>query len=140
MFESTQQGNQLKSSGNKKILIVEDDQFLLEMYSAKLKNAGFVIEIAQDGEQALSKLEEFKPDLVLLDIVIPKLDGFEVLRKIRENPTTKNTKVIALTNLGQQSEVERGMSLGADDYFIKAHFTPSEIVYRINKFFEENKN
>lgn len=122
----------------KKILIVEDDQFLLEMYSAKLKGSGFLVEIAQNGEQALSHIKEFNPDLILLDIVIPKMDGFEVLRQIRENPANKGIKVIVLSNLGQQSEVERGMSLGADDYFIKAHFTPSEIVHRINKFFEKN--
>lgn len=130
--------NQSNDVAGKKILVVEDDQFLLEMYSAKLKSSGFLVDIAQNGEQAVSKAEEFMPDLILLDIVIPKLDGFEVLKKLRDNPKTRNIKVIALTNLGQQSEVEKGMSLGADDYFIKAHFTPSEIVYRINKFFEKN--
>lgn len=118
----------------KKILIVEDDQFLLEMYSVKLRNAGFQVEVAKDGEQALDKALEFKPDLILLDIVLPKMDGFEVLKRIKENPELRATRVIALTNLGQQGEVEKGTSLGADDYFIKAHFTPSEVAYRVGNF------
>ncbi len=118
----------------KKILIVEDDQFLLEMYSAKLKGAGFQIEIAKDGEEALDKAFEFKPDLILLDIVLPKMDGFEVLKRLKENPVLRKIRVIALTNLGQQGEVQKGTSLGADDYFIKAHFTPSEVAYRVSNF------
>lgn len=117
----------------KRILIVEDDKFLSEMYATKLKESGFEIEVAYDGEEGLRKMAEFKPDLVLLDIVLPKIDGFEVMQKIKKDPSFKDINIIALTNLGQKEEVERGLALGADDYAIKAHFTPTEVVAKVKK-------
>ncbi len=136
--ENNQANQQPLVGGGRKVLIVEDDRFLLEIYATKLKNAGFEVEIAQDGESALSKIKEFKPVLLLLDIVLPKMDGFEVIKALKENPDLRDIKIIALTNLGQQNEVEKGLSLGAEDYFIKAHFTPGEIVFRVNKFLQEH--
>jgi len=116
-----------------KVLLIEDDRFLSEMYATKLTNSGFEIETAFDGEEGLAKVKSFKPKLVFLDIVLPKKDGFEVLKEIKDGGFLNETKVIALTNLGQKEEVEKGMSLGASDYIIKAHFTPTEVVAKAKK-------
>jgi DNA-binding response OmpR family regulator len=116
-----------------KVLIVEDDPFLSEMYTTKLTQEKFEVEVAVDGKEALKKVKEIKPDLILLDIVLPKMDGFDVLAKIKSEPELKNCKVVALTNLGQREEVEKGFELGADDYIVKAHFTPTEIVNKIKQ-------
>lgn len=116
-----------------KILLIEDDRFLSEMYATKLTESGFIVETAFNGEEGLAKAENIKPKLVLLDIVLPKKDGFEVLAALKEKGFLKDMKIIALTNLGQKEEVEKGMSLGASDYIIKAHFTPTEVVAKIKK-------
>ena len=118
-------------SSGKKILIMEDDKFLSEMYSTKLKEAGFEIIAADDGEEGLRLIKEKMPDLVLLDIVLPRMDGFEVLQNLKKDKSLKDILVVALTNLGQKEEVEKGISLGADDYIIKAHFTPTEVVAKV---------
>lgn len=117
----------------KYILIVEDDPFLVEMYAAKLTAENFDIEVVNDGSNVLKKISEKKPDLILLDIVLPKVDGFEVLKKIKEDPKLKDIKVVTLTNLGQKDEVEKGLKLGADEYVIKAHYTPTEVVEKVKK-------
>ena len=114
-----------------KILIVEDDPFLSQMYLGKLESAGFEIDTALDGETALKKLQENAVDLVLLDIVLPKADGFQILQAMKNDNKLKNIKVVLLTNLGQEEDVKKGMDLGADAYIIKAHFTPSEVVNKI---------
>jgi len=117
----------------KKILLVEDDKFLSEMYSTKLTESGFDVETAFDGEEGLKKANEFRPDLILLDIVLPKKDGFEVLKSLKANEELSKILIIALTNLGQKEEVQKGFDLGANDYIIKAHFTPTEVVAKIKK-------
>lgn len=116
-----------------KILVVDDDSFILDMYVIKFKEQGFQIETAMDGKIALEKIETTKPDIVLLDIVMPKMDGFDVMRKIKENKIPRTFKVLFLTNFGQKEDVERGMSLGADGYIIKAHFTPSEVADKVKE-------
>lgn len=115
----------------KKILIVEDDKFLRELIVRKLLKEGFDIAEAVDGEEGIKKAKEEKPDLVLLDLILPGADGFEVLSKIKEDPTTAPTPVIILSNLGQKEDIERGLKMGAVDYLIKAHFTPGEIIDKI---------
>ena len=121
----------------KKILLVEDDQFLIDIYTTKLKDSGFSVEVAKEGESALRKLNEEKFDLLLLDIVLPQIDGWEILEKIKnEKLKTKNLenlKIVILSNLGQKEEVERGLKLGATKYLIKAHYTPSEVVEEIKE-------
>jgi len=117
----------------KNILLVEDDPFLIDIYSTKLKESGFEVVVVSDGEAVLAKIGEQKPDVLLLDIVLPNLDGWEILRQIKEKPQGKDLKVIILSNLGQKEEVEKGMSLGAVRYLIKAHYTPSEVVEEIKK-------
>ncbi len=117
----------------KTILLVEDDPFLIDIYTTKLKESGFFVEVAQGGESVFRKIEEKKPDLIVLDIVLPQIDGWEILRKIKKDGKLKDIKVIILSNLGQKAEVEKGLSLGAEKYLIKAHFTPSEVVAEIKQ-------
>lgn len=115
----------------KNILFAEDDPFLIDIYSLKLKESGFNVEIAKDGEECLAKLREKKPDILLIDIVLPQMSGLEVLKRIKKDPVLVDLKVIILSNLGEKREVEEGLSLGATKYLIKAHFTPSEVVKEI---------
>lgn len=122
------------------ILLVEDDSFISGMYQTKLKNMGYGVEVASDGEAAASRIaQDPLPDLVLLDVVLPKKDGFEILEELRANARTKDLAVILLTNLGQKPDVERGVKLGADDYIIKAHYTPSEVMEKVEKVLEAKK-
>ncbi len=116
-----------------KILLVEDDPFLLDMYSTKFRDVGFNIVIAQDGDMALVKAKEESPDLILLDVVLPKKDGFEVLKILKSDNQTAAVPVILLTNLGLDSDVKRGLELGAQSYIIKAHFTPTEVVAKVKE-------
>ena len=115
----------------KKILLVEDDPFLIDIYTTKLKKVGFEVYVSRDGESALQLIEKERPDLVLLDIVLPHVDGWEILRKIKNNEKLKDIKIIILSNLGQKHEVEKGLKLGATKYLIKAHYTPTQIVEEI---------
>ena len=121
----------------KKILLVEDDSFIIDIYVTKLKEVGFSVQSAVNGEDALAKIKQGKPDLVLLDIVLPEVNGFEFLQEIKSIPELKNVPVIVLSNLGQKKEVERGLGLGAAKYLIKAHYTPSEVVAEIKQLLSE---
>jgi len=116
-----------------RVLLVEDDSFLRDICYKKLKKEGFNVSIAADGEQAIKSAESFLPEIILLDIILPSIDGFEVLKKIRasKNKAVKNVPVIILTNLGQEEDIKKAMSLGATDYLIKAHFTTEEIVKKV---------
>ena len=116
---------------NRKILIIEDDIFLSELMSKKLIEEGFKITKAVDGEEGLIKANDETPDLILLDLILPGIDGFKVLAQLKEEPKTGSIPVIILSNLGQREDIEKGFELGAVDYLIKAHFTPDEIVERI---------
>lgn len=116
-----------------RILLVEDDPFLLDMYSTKFKEAGFDVVIAQDGEMGLVRAKEIIPELILLDVVLPKKDGFEVLKVLKSSFETVGIPVIMLTNLGLDSDVKRGLELGAQNYIIKAHFTPTEVVAKVKE-------
>jgi DNA-binding response OmpR family regulator len=114
-----------------KILVVEDDRFLRELIVKKLSQEGFEVDFAVDGEDGLTKIKEGKPDIVLLDLILPTIDGFEVLRKLKEEDIVPSLPVIILSNLGQREDIEKGLSLGAADYLVKAHFTPDEIIQKI---------
>ena len=116
-----------------KILIVDDDPFILDMYILKFREQGFQIDTATDGGMALEKIKTTKPDLLLLDVVMPKMDGFDVIRRLREDKASRELKILFLTNFGQKEDVERGMQLGADGYIIKAHFTPGEVVAKVKE-------
>lgn len=116
-----------------KILLVEDDPFLIDIYTTKLKEFGFDVKVVDDGKKVLAAAQEEHPDMIALDIVIPHMDGWEVLRQLKTNAATAPLKVVILSNLGQAEEIERGMSLGAAGYLIKAHYTPSQIAEEIKK-------
>ena len=116
-----------------KILVIEDDKFLRDLLYKKLAEENFSVATALDGEEGLKKIQEENPNLVLLDLILPGINGFEVLKKAKENPATKDIPVIVLSNLGQKEDVERAMKLGAQDYLIKAHFTLEEILEKIRK-------
>ncbi|MBU1177474.1 MAG: response regulator [Patescibacteria group bacterium] len=124
----------------KKILIIEDDSFLSEMYSTKLTQDGFEVEVAVDGKQGMDKIKNIKPDLVLLDIVLPKMDGFEILENTKKDKELQDIPIILLTNLGQKNEIEKGLSLGADEYIIKAHFTPTAVVAKVKEVLKSKNN
>jgi len=115
----------------KNILVIEDDKFLRDLIIQKIIKEGFNVIEAVDGEEGIRKIKEEKPDLILLDLILPNIDGFEVLSKMREDASLNSLPVIILSNLGQKEDIEKGMKLGAVDYLIKAHFTPEEIVHRI---------
>lgn len=114
-----------------KILLVEDDPMISTMYQTKFSMEGYTIEVASDGAMGLEKAKEMVPDVILLDIILPKLDGFAVLKEIKADASTKKVPVILLTNLGQDDDVRRGKELGANDYFIKSNHTPAEIVAKV---------
>jgi CheY-like chemotaxis protein len=117
----------------KKILIVEDNQFLRELIGQKLVNEKYTIIEAENGEEALKKIKKEKPDLILLDLILPGIDGFEVLSQIKIDPVLAKIPVIILSNLGQKDDIEKGLKIGANDYLIKAHFTPEGVIGKIKK-------
>jgi len=124
---------------NNKILLIEDDVFVIDVYRTKLVQENFEVVSAENGLKAMEKLEEFTPDVILLDIMMPYMDGKDVLKKIKDNEKWKDIPVIILTNLSQKNEVEEFLDKGVSDYLIKSHFTPSEVVSKIRTLFE-NKN
>ncbi len=113
------------------ILLVEDDTILVEMYQAKFELEGHDITVATNGEECLKVLETYRPELILLDILMPKVNGFHVLKEIKKDPNLRQIPVILLTNLGE-SEVDMNKdlakALGVADYLIKSHHTPDEVV------------
>lgn len=115
----------------KKILIIEDDRFLRELMSRKLLSLQFDVVVAVDGEEGLEKIKSEMPDVVLLDLILPGINGFEVLENAKKNPATAKIPVIILSNLGQSEDIEKGLKLGAEDFLVKAHFTPQEIVNKL---------
>jgi len=121
-------------SDKKKILIVEDDQDVRELYAEVLRDEGFEVEEAVDGQSGIAKVLEGTYDLLLLDIMLPKFDGLEVLKTIKEKAKVKGIPVILLTNLGREAIIKEGFSLGADGYLIKSEHTPEEIVDEVKKF------
>ena len=115
----------------KKILLVEDDDALASVYQVRLQAEGFDLRRVPNGEEALAAAIEYKPDLILLDVMMPKVSGFDVLDILRNTPQTLNVKVIMLTALSQDSDKERAMSLGVDDYLVKSQVVIADVVDRI---------
>lgn len=123
----------------KKILIIEDEEYLAEMYKTKLVIEGYEVNIARDGEIGLALAKSEQPDFILLDIVLPKKDGYEILRELRSDEKTRKIKIYAWTNLGQAAEIKRGLEGGADGYWVKANLTPKQLVENINKVFADEE-
>lgn len=124
-------GANKSAQGGAKVLIVEDDKFLRDLIVQKLKREGFAIFEAVDGEEGLKIAKEKHPDIILLDLILPGLDGFEVLRRIKSDDSTASIPVIVLSNLGQKEDMDRAMAGGAEDFMVKAHFTPGEIIVKV---------
>ena len=117
-----------------KIIIAEDDQFVAKAMLTKLTKEGFEVKIVSDGVQLMELLKSYIPDLIILDLLMPKKDGFEVLTAMKADAKLKDIPVIMLTNLGEEADVKRARKLGASDYMIKAHFLPSEVIAVVKKY------
>jgi DNA-binding response OmpR family regulator len=120
------------SENKKKILIVEDDVFIRDIYQVKFSQEGFDVTTAEDGIKATEKLKNFVPDIILLDIIMPYMNGIDVLKEIKQDERLKNIPIIMLTNISEKESVTEGISYGVKDYLIKSHFTPSEVVHKVN--------
>ncbi len=127
-------------AGEKKtILLIEDDRFLRKVYSNKLRQAGFDVAEAINGEEGIHKMLDAKPDFVILDIILPRQNGFDVLTEIKSNPKINDVPVLILSNLGQASDRERGLALGAVDYLIKTELSLSDIVAKVSQYFTASR-
>ena len=119
--------------GAKKVLIIEDESYLLEMYKMRFEQGGYEVMVAEDGESGLSMARKGQPDIVLLDIMLPKMNGYQVLEEIRKNADTEKLKVYVLSNLGQSVEIKKGMEGGANGYFVKSNLTPTQLFTDVEK-------
>jgi CheY-like chemotaxis protein len=119
-------------SDKKTILLVEDDIFVSDIYQTKISSEGYEVVLAENGLEAIKKLEKIIPDLILLDIIMPYMDGMETLRKIKSEEKWKKIPIILLTNLSDKENIEEAITAGADDFLIKSHFTPSEVISKVN--------
>lgn len=121
-----------KSSG--KILIVEDDEFLRSLAAKRLKQDDYDVDVAVDGDEAVKYLGKNVPDLVLLDLLLPEIDGFGVLEKMQKIDEVKDVPVVVFSNLGDKEDIERAKKLGAKDYLVKANFTLDDVIQKINSY------
>jgi len=122
-----------------KVLVVEDDPFLSNLLKLRLEKEQMEVISAKDGENALKKISETSPDLVLLDLILPKKSGFEVLQNISLDPSLKDKPVIIISNLGQTSDIEKAKELGAIEYFIKAKVSIDDLILKIKEFLKNKK-
>lgn len=116
-----------------KVLMADDDAMLLDMYKERLGLAGYVVEAVSNGEEMLAKLKEFQPDIILLDIMMPKVDGYEVLASMKSDPTTKDIPVVMLTALMRDFNREKAVEAGADDYLVKSEAMPSDVITKVEQ-------
>jgi DNA-binding response OmpR family regulator len=115
----------------KKLLLVEDDDALAAVYQARLEAEGFLLVRVPNGEEALAKALEFRPDLILLDAMMPKVSGFDVLDILRNTPETMNMRIIMLTALSQEADLQRAKALGVDEYLVKSQVVIADVVERV---------
>lgn len=120
---------------NKKtILVAEDDSFYANIYKFKLTKEGFIVETANNGDEAIKIAKENKPDLILLDLIMPIKDGFETLKELKQDPALKDIKVIVISNLGQDEDIARTKELGAQDYLVKANMSIQEMMDKVKSY------
>lgn len=125
----------------KKVYIIDDDQFLLDMYAIKFRESGFDVQTNPRASDALLEFEKDATfDVLLLDIVMPQLDGFQFLEIVRSKKLISNAVIIVLSNLGQNEDIEKGMSYGVQGYIVKASCTPSEVVQKVSQILEKAGN
>lgn len=120
------------------LLLIEDDAFLASMYKTKFEQQGFKVMMADNGEDGLVDARRKKPDVIVLELLLPRVDGFTVLTELKRDRATASIPVILLTNLGQKEDVQKGLGLGAADYLIKTHFKPSETVAAVKRVLESH--
>jgi DNA-binding response OmpR family regulator len=116
-----------------KVLVVEDDKFLMSAYRAKLERSGYEVHMASDGDEALTVLETLVPDIILLDLVMPRKDGFATLGELRQREALKSVPVIVASNLGQKEDIDKATGLGATDYIIKSDLSMDDLISKIEK-------
>jgi len=116
-----------------KILIIEDDRYISKMYQLKLSLDGFDVQVADNGRIGVDKVKEFKPDIILTDILMPELDGFEVIKMVKADEESKSTPILIMSNLGQEDHIQKGLELGALGYIVKSQYTPSKVVDKIKE-------
>ena len=121
------------------ILIVEDEEFLVRALKDNLTSEGYTVSTASDGEEVFDVLKEKKPDLILLDLLLPKKNGFDVLKDMRSDPELKLIPVIILSNLGEDTEIKRGLELGASDYFVKSQHPIQEVIEKAKEYLQGGK-
>lgn len=119
---------------NKKILIAEDDNFLVNAYRLKFEKSGFEVQIAFDGNMALEILNKFVPSVILLDLIMPNMDGFSVLAELKKDEKYNKIPVIVTSNLGQKEDIEKAMNLGAKDFFVKSDTSIADIVTKVSSY------
>ena len=119
---------------SKKILVVEDDPFLSNLLKIRLEKERLNVILAKDGDEAIKKIQETDPDLILLDLILPKKSGFEVLQNISLDPNFKNKPVVIISNLGQTIDVQKAKELGAVEYFVKAKISIDDLILKIKEF------
>lgn len=124
----------------KTILIVDDDQFITVAYKAGLEQAGYAVVVAQDGEEGVKRMLDAKPDLVILDIMMPKMDGFEVLQSVKGTPDLAQIPIVVLTNLSQQSDADAALSYGAAEFLTKANVSLKDVLLRLERLLDPNYN
>ena len=122
-----------------KVLVIEDDSFLVNAYRIKFGNIGYETKIALDGIEALKILEQWTPDVLILDIVMPNMDGYEFLEKLRANPKYKTIPVLISSNLGQPEDMEKANKLGASNYVVKGNLSLEELVNKLEELIPKNK-
>ena len=117
----------------KKILLIEDEEIMIDLLQRKLTQEGYEISVTRDGEEGLKTMREVSPDLILLDIIMPKMGGFEVMEEMQKDKELKKIPVIIISNSGQPVEIDRAQKLGAKDWLIKIEFDPQEVVEKVKK-------
>ncbi len=120
-----------------RIIIVEDENFMASMMTSVLEKAGFSVEVATDGEEGLQKIEKTLPDLILLDLVLPGINGFELLEKLKKEKRTEKIPVIIVSNLGTPEDIQKGLKTGANAFLIKTHILPKDLVDKVKKVLQQ---
>lgn len=128
------QGQEQSGGAKKYILVAEDDKFYANIYKTKLTKEGYEVVVVGDGAQAMKLARQKKPDLILLDIVMPVKDGFETLRELKADANLKSVKVVVLSNLGQEEDIKKAKELGAQDYIVKANVSIQQMMSKIKSF------
>ena len=117
----------------KKILLVEDEEIMINLLQKKLKQEGYEVSVAKDGEEGLKLMKELGPDLILLDIIMPKMGGFEVMEEMNKDPKLQKIPVVVISNSGQPVELDKAQRLGARDWLVKTEFDPQEVIDKVVK-------